>query len=389
MGREPVFTVIIPTYNREHFLKRTVDSILSQTFKDFELIIVDDGSTDHTKDLIDTYEDDRIVYFYKENGGQNSAVNMGLQKARGEYIAFCDSDDTWMPKKLEKCMEKYQEDREVKVVYSLPGIITEKGEIVAALEDGCEGWCYKEVMEQGNLVPPSFLTCKRECFDVIGPLPKDVFSCQDSDLNFRLCKHFKVGLVKEILGIYNTDASGRIMSQRRLCTDDYVKFLDNWSNEIAEVCGMGLLVKKYLQASWYYMEIDEIDLAKETYCHACELEGSSLEKVKNKVVHDLHGDREIIIYGTGNWGKKVYRMLEMLEIQNLVFTETHVREAEDIVCGIPIIEMGGGLRSYIENPLIIASSAYYGEMETIAKNEGFYHIVSYERIKDMIFDRKE
>lgn len=82
-------------------------------------------------------------------------------------------------------------------------------------------------------------------------------------------------------------------------------------------------------------------------------------------------------------------MLEMLEIQNLVFTETHVREAEDIVCGIPIIEMGRGLRSYIENPLIIASSAYYGEMETIAKNEGFYHIVSYERIKDMIFDRKE
>ena len=63
MDRQPVFTVIIPTYNREHFLKRTVDSILSQTFKDFELIIVDDGSTDHTKDLIDTYEDDRIVYF--------------------------------------------------------------------------------------------------------------------------------------------------------------------------------------------------------------------------------------------------------------------------------------------------------------------------------------
>ena len=123
MDRQPVFTVIIPTYNREHFLKRTVDSILSQTFKDFELIIVDDGSTDHTKDLIDTYEDDRIVYFYKENGGQNSAVNVGLQKARGEYIAFCDSDDTWMPEKLEKCMEKYQEDKEVKVVYTWTGII--------------------------------------------------------------------------------------------------------------------------------------------------------------------------------------------------------------------------------------------------------------------------
>ena len=104
MNEQPVFTVIIPTYNRENFLKRTIDSILSQTFKDFELIIVDDGSTDHTKALIDRYEDDRIVYFYKENGGQNSATNLGIQNAKGEYIAFCDSDDTWMPEKLEKCM---------------------------------------------------------------------------------------------------------------------------------------------------------------------------------------------------------------------------------------------------------------------------------------------
>lgn len=142
MNKRPTFTVIVPTYNREYFLARTIDSILLQTFKDFELIIVDDGSTDHTKELIDSYKDLRIVYFYKENGGQNSAVNVGLQKARGEYIAFCDSDDTWMPEKLEKCMQKYQEDEEIKVVYNLTGIIkTENGveKIVAAREDSCEG----------------------------------------------------------------------------------------------------------------------------------------------------------------------------------------------------------------------------------------------------------
>ncbi len=113
-------------------------------------------------------------------------------------------------------MEKYQEDKEIKVVYSLTGIIKmENGvqEIVSMRDDECEGWCYQKVLEQGYLTSPSFLTCKKECFDIIGFLPTDVL-CQDDDLCFRLCKHFKVGLVKEILGVYNMDASGRIMSQK-------------------------------------------------------------------------------------------------------------------------------------------------------------------------------
>ena len=391
MDRQPVFTVIIPTYNREHFLKRTVDSILSQTFKDFELIIVDDGSTDHTKDLIDTYEDDRIVYFYKENGGQNSAVNVGLQKARGEYIAFCDSDDTWMPEKLEKCMEKYQEDKEVKVVYTWTGIIkTVEGvqKIEAVRDDSCEGWCYKEVIEQGYLTSPSFLTCKKECFDVIGLLPTDVFLCQDDDLCFRLCKHFKVGLVREILGVYNFDAPGRIMSHKKRCADDYVKFLDKWSNEIVEVCGNGLLVKRYIQASWYYMEIDEVNLAKDTYGHACELEGRSLEEVRNELTRDLHVDEEIIIYGTGYWGKKTYRMLKMLGFQKFIFVVTHAAQTEEAWEEIPIKGIGE-MGFYKEESMIIASSDYYDEMRKTAEEKGFYKIISYMQIKNMIFDRED
>lgn len=391
MNNQPIFTVIIPTYNREEFLKRAVDSILAQTFKDFELIIVDDGSTDNTKSLLDAYDDTRIVYFYKENGGQNSAVNVGLKNARGEFIAFCDSDDTWMPEKLEKCMEKYQEDKEIKVVYSLTGMVsTENGEqkIVAVRNDSCEGWCYKEVIEQGYLTSPSFLTCKKECFDVIGFLPTDVFLCQDDDLCFRLCKNFKVGLVKEILGVYNFDASGRIMTQKKRCADDYVKFLGKWSNEIEEVCGIDLLVKRYLRASWYYMEIDEIDLAKDTYCYACELEGSSLEKVKYKIAHDLHVNQEIIIYGTGYWGKKIYRMLEMMGFCRFIFVVTHAGQIEDTLYEMPIMDIDK-LGSYTENPLIIASSDYYCEMEETAKEKGFQHILSYTQIKDMIFDRKD
>lgn len=255
MNRQVVFTVVIPTYNREHFLKRTIDSILSQTFSDFELIIVDDGSVDNTKKLIDTYRDDRIVYIYKENGGQNSAINAGVQNANGEYIAFCDSDDVWMPEKLEKHIQKYREDKEIKVVYNLTGIVKlfdGEQKVILAREDICEGWCYKEVLQQGYLTAPSFLSCKRECFDKIGMLPTELRNCQDDDLCFRLCKHFKVGLVKEILGISYEDAANRISRMARLCADDFYKLWRIWGSEVIQICGKETLRKKYLQASYLF-----------------------------------------------------------------------------------------------------------------------------------------
>ena len=123
MNNQPVFSVIIPTYNREKLLKRAIDSIISQTYKNFELIIVDDGSIDHTEELVENYKDDRIIYIYKENGGQNSALNKGIESAKGEYIGFCDSDDSWLSNKLEKHIAKYNSDEDIKVVYDLTGII--------------------------------------------------------------------------------------------------------------------------------------------------------------------------------------------------------------------------------------------------------------------------
>ncbi len=146
--------------------------------------------------------------------------------------------------------------------------------------------------------------------------------------------------------------------------------------------------KKYFQASWYYIEIDEVDLAKDTYCYACELEGSSIEKVKNQIEQHLFVDHEILIYGIGNWGKMIYRMLEMLGFKNIIFVVTHVQQAENTFYGMPIREIRE-LHSYTENLLIIASSDYYSEMEVTAREEGFNHIVSYTMVKNMIFGRKD
>ena len=102
-------SVIIPTYNRAYVIKKSIDSVLSQTYSDFELIIVDDGSTDNTKDIIEAYKDSRIKYVYQENSGACAARNNGVLLAKGEYIAFHDSDDTWLPDKLEKQIQAINE----------------------------------------------------------------------------------------------------------------------------------------------------------------------------------------------------------------------------------------------------------------------------------------
>ena len=105
MDTKIFFSIIIPTFNRKSFLRVAIDSVLAQTYENFELIIVNDGSTDSTKDMIKTYSDPRIVYVYQENQGVSSARNTGLSKATGNFIAFLDSDDKWVKEKLAKSVE--------------------------------------------------------------------------------------------------------------------------------------------------------------------------------------------------------------------------------------------------------------------------------------------
>ena len=388
MKSKPVFSVIIPTYNRKFFLKRAIDSILMQTFKEFEIIIVDDGSTDNTKQLVDTYNDNRIVYFHIEKSGVNFARNKGIQNANGNYIAFCDSDDCWLPRKLEEHLKKYQEDDEIKVVYDLTGIVkVENGEekIVLARNDICEGWCYKEVLEQGFLTSPTFLSCNKVCFDIIGMMPTDITNCEDDEFCFRLCRQFKIGLVKEILGVYHVDASDRISLKKKMCADDFIKFQEKWHDEVLRLCGSEVLSQRYFEAAYKYLEINEIDTAKSVYKRACEIKDTSFEDMKNKVKVKLSLNDNVIIYGTGVWGKRIYGALGLIEFFDVIFAVTDTAEAEKEFYGIKVDAIGN-VSPDNNRTVIIASSDYYEEMKTFVLEQGFTHVLSYKEIINVIFD---
>ena len=105
-GNRSLVSTIIPTHNRSKMLNRSINSVLNQTYSAIECIVIDDGSTDNTVDVIETQKDDRLIYVsHKSNRGASAARNTGIRHSNGEYISFLDDDDEWLPTKLEKQVE--------------------------------------------------------------------------------------------------------------------------------------------------------------------------------------------------------------------------------------------------------------------------------------------
>ena len=131
----PFFSIIIPTYNRAQLIAKAIESVLQQTFSDWELIIVDDGSTDNTKDVVQSYSDKRIIYLHQKNAERSEARNNGIRNANGQYICFLDSDDYYMPDRLLKLHTEILKHTEkiaayyTGIAYSLQGNITNRPQL--------------------------------------------------------------------------------------------------------------------------------------------------------------------------------------------------------------------------------------------------------------------
>jgi len=192
----PTVSVIIPTYNRAHLVGRAIQSVLEQTYQDFELIVVDDGSTDNTKEVVKGFNDKRIKYIlHEKNKGATAARNTGIKAARGEYIAFQDSDDEWLPVKLEKQMKVFEAaSPEVGVVYTGFWRIESNKKIYIPSEKVArkEGNIHAELL-RGNFVDTPTAVVKKDCFAKVGIFDERLPRLQDWELFIRISKdyHFK------------------------------------------------------------------------------------------------------------------------------------------------------------------------------------------------------
>jgi len=195
----PLFSVIIPTYNRKDFLPKAIDSVLSQTFKDFEFIIIDDGSIDETKKLVFSYNDRRITYVYQENHGVAHARNRGLEKAKGEWIAFLDSDDWWLPQKLVSvsqsidCFRDFQVFHTEEIWYRHGDRLNQK-----KVHKKRSGYIYPHAVKL-CCISISTAVLHKSVFEDIGVFDETLPVCEDYDFWLRATAQYPVHLIDEHL----------------------------------------------------------------------------------------------------------------------------------------------------------------------------------------------
>jgi len=199
MIKNPTVSVIIPTYNRANLIEKAIKSALKQTYKDFEIIVVDDGSIDNTEEIVKDFTDFRIHYIcHKHNQGVSAARNTGIKTCRGEYIAFLDSDDEWLPGKLDKQIKVLQsESSEVGVVHSDLLYIDENGKNMNKLRNPKKGgYIYEDLLGKNCVGPPSTLLIKKECFNRVGLFDNLLNAQEDWDMYIRIAKYYKFTFIK-------------------------------------------------------------------------------------------------------------------------------------------------------------------------------------------------
>jgi glycosyltransferase involved in cell wall biosynthesis len=185
----PEVTVVIPTYNRAQFVADAIQSVLDQTFQDFELIVVDDGSTDATADVVGRFSDSRLRYVYQSNQERSAARNHGIRLAAGEYVAFLDSDDMWLPTKLEKQVHAMTTEPQAGLVYT-GAYIFEGDRVFAEQHPRWHGQVLEALLTVDNIVCGSGASpmVRRMCFEKAGMFDESSGICgvEDWDMWLRI-----------------------------------------------------------------------------------------------------------------------------------------------------------------------------------------------------------
>jgi glycosyltransferase involved in cell wall biosynthesis len=207
----PSVSVVIPSYNSSRYLAEAIDSVLAQTYQDFEIIVIDDGSTDSTAELVAGYGD-RVRYYQQHQRGPAAARNLGIRSARGRYVAFQDADDLWMPDKLAKQMALLERRPELAMVFCGHTAFDVEGPVT-----WCRGLEKRRWLMKGDVVQNIFLNSeigtptvmvRRDVFDSVGGFDEDLQIGEDDNLWMRIASAYPVELLDEPMAAVRVHSKG-------------------------------------------------------------------------------------------------------------------------------------------------------------------------------------
>ena len=231
---QPSVSVILPTYNRAHLLSESIGSVSAQTYSDFEILVVDDGSTDNTRAVVGTMEDKRIRYVgLTKNGGQAAARNIGIKEAKANLIAFQDSDDIWLPEKLDMQMSTLRESPpRTGVVYTAyERICDNRSEILPSRRIMTKTGDVHARLLRGNFITTQTTLVRRECFKISGGFDQGQRSMDDWDLFIRLSKDYDFAFVDKVLVKYRVLSDSVSIDPDRFVSS-YERILHRHGDEI-------------------------------------------------------------------------------------------------------------------------------------------------------------
>ncbi len=263
-------SVVVPVYNRGTTIRRCLESVFGQTVSPYEIIVVDDGSTDNTASVVRSIGDERLrLIAMPSNRGAQAARNVGIANARGNYIAFLDSDDEWLPEKLELQVREIAEGQEPRVIHGGALTLTEGQRARRPFPvPKLDGSVYKDLLSRPGPLYPCLLVPKR-CFEEIGFLDEQTPSYQEWDTCIALARKFDFVFVDKPLMIYHTHGGETISRDRIREAKGWQYVVEKYKAEMLHHIGRTALARHYERIATLYLRAGDLARAKKWFYAAC------------------------------------------------------------------------------------------------------------------------
>ncbi len=402
MRYNKLVSVIMPVYNRENTIKRAIGSVLRQKYPELEIIVVDDGSTDHTVKNIRQYGDPRINLICRNHGGANKARNIGIRHAKGAYIAFQDSDDEWLPEKLD-IQIRYMEEYGYPVCYC-PYRLYENHSTCIVPSDYSDRTKYQEglrqVLASHNAVSTQTLILKREVLSELGNtyFDEQMPRWQDYEFIIRTIQSSPVGYVDiPLVNVFRSDVSistdnralyqaAALLIKKHTTFLDIRRFLEEFISTYDPAADAGEhlinglnLIQEALKEVGSDSAVNIKDMLI-TYMTRQKAIQDAVDRKECMFHMDHLQNRKFFIYGAGKAGQEVYQRLKSKGLYPKCFIVTRRGEQES-VDGIPVIPLNEvHVKETIKKDttvIIAISSKYQAELKENLMDRGYQSFFVY------------